>query len=69
MPDSERNTFGEGHEGDCWGQYNGTDDDKDGIGNTPCFLDVNVSDSYPLMGMFVVSLSAFHPIQKTQRIP
>jgi parallel beta-helix repeat protein len=39
-------------EGNYWSGYNGTDTDKDGIGDTPYIIDQNNSDHYPLMGEF-----------------
>jgi len=39
-------------EGNYWSDYNGTDDNQDGIGNTPYIIDENNTDNFPLMGMF-----------------
>ena len=41
--------------GNYWSNYNGTDSDQDGIGDTPYVIDVNSTDNYPLMGMFYCS--------------
>jgi len=38
--------------GNYWSDYNGTDSDQDGIGDTPYIIDDNNTDNYPLMGMF-----------------
>jgi parallel beta-helix repeat protein len=38
--------------GNYWSDYNGTDSDYDGIGDTPYFIDANNQDNYPLMGVF-----------------
>jgi parallel beta-helix repeat protein len=38
--------------GNYWSDYNGTDADHDGIGDTHYLIDVNNTDNYPLMGMF-----------------
>ena len=38
--------------GNYWSDYNGTDADQDGIGDTPYTIDDNNQDNYPLMGMF-----------------
>jgi parallel beta-helix repeat protein len=41
-----------GCEGNYWSNYNGTDSDPDGIGDTEYTIDANNTDHYPLMGMF-----------------
>jgi len=38
--------------GNYWNDYNGTDTDHDGIGNTLYVIDLYNNDSYPLMGPF-----------------
>jgi parallel beta-helix repeat protein len=38
--------------GNYWSDYNGTDSDQDGIGDTAYVIDANNTDNYPLMGMF-----------------
>jgi len=38
--------------GNYWSNYNGTDSDQDGIGNTTYIIDENNTDNYPLMGIF-----------------
>jgi len=38
--------------GNYWSDYNGTDSDHDGIGDTPYIIDANNTDYHPLMGMF-----------------
>jgi parallel beta-helix repeat protein len=46
---SPKNTWDTGSRGNYWSSYNGTDDDGDGIGDTPYIInDVN-QDNYPLM--------------------
>jgi nitrous oxidase accessory protein len=40
------------NEGNYWSDYNGTDDNQDGIGETPYIIDDNNRDNYPLTGMF-----------------
>ena len=46
------NVWDDGNEGNYWSDYNGTDVDQDGIGDTPYSIDGNNRDNYPLMGMF-----------------
>jgi len=59
-----------GCEGNYWSNYNGTDANPDGIGDTEYVIDANNTDNYPLMGMFSefdwVSLAA--PEQRIQTI-
>jgi len=38
--------------GNYWSDYNGTDSNKDGIGDSWYQIDENNTDNYPLMGMF-----------------
>jgi parallel beta-helix repeat protein len=52
--------------GNYWSDYNGTDNNQDGIGDTPYTIDANNTDHYPLMGTFQsfnVSLLNKFPIQ------
>ncbi len=48
------NYWDNGLEGNYWSNYEGVDSDKDGIGNTPHFIDENNTDNYPLMGFFSI---------------
>jgi parallel beta-helix repeat protein len=46
------NAWNDTYEGNYWSDYNGTDADQDGIGDTPYLIDGNNQDNHPLMGMF-----------------
>jgi len=43
------NYLDNGTVGNYWSDYNGTDDDGDGIGDIPHVIDENIQDNYPLM--------------------
>ena len=47
VPDS--NFWNNGKKGNYWGNYNGTDNNGDGIGDTPYIINENNKDYYPLM--------------------
>lgn len=44
-----KHTWDDGKEGNYWSDYNGTDTNGDGIGDTPYVVDVLNQDRYPLM--------------------
>jgi hypothetical protein len=43
------NIWDNGISGNYWSNYNGTDNNGDGIGDTPYVIDANNKDNYPLM--------------------
>ena len=43
------NFWDDGVEGNYWSDYNGTDSNRDGIGDTPYVIDADNIDNYPLM--------------------
>jgi parallel beta-helix repeat protein len=47
--------FDNGSEGNFWSDYNGKDNNSDGIGDTPYIIDENRTDNYPLMIPFNIS--------------
>jgi nitrous oxidase accessory protein NosD len=49
--------------GNFWSDYNGTDANHDGIGDTPYIIDANNTDHYPLMVRYVIP--EFPSIQAT----
>lgn len=51
----QENTFDYGGSGNYWSNYNGTDANHDGIGDTPYELIPNIKDSYPLMAPYDAS--------------
>jgi len=52
LDSSLNNTWDNGCEGNYWNNYNGSDSDEDGIGDTPYIIDQNNTDNYPLMNPY-----------------
>ena len=48
------NMWDNGFEGNYWNNYNGSDLDHDGIGDTPYIIDGDNQDNYPLMSPYVL---------------
>ena len=44
-----KHSWDDGKQGNYWSDYNGTDSDHDGIGDTPFIIDVLNQDRYPLI--------------------
>ena len=52
---SEANVFWDnGSEGNYWRDYDGTDNNDDGIGDTPYVIDENNRDNYPLIESYII---------------
>jgi nitrous oxidase accessory protein NosD len=51
-PSDTAGYFDNGKEGNYWSDYNGSDTDGNGIGDTPYIIDANRQDRYPLMVPF-----------------
>jgi parallel beta-helix repeat protein len=61
VENSSVNVWDDGLEGNYWSDYNGTDANHDGIGDTPYIIDANNTDNYPLMGKFYTTNVTFLP--------
>ncbi|MFA5365685.1 MAG: NosD domain-containing protein [Candidatus Bathyarchaeia archaeon] len=55
------NNWDDGSKGNCWSDYNGTDANNDGIGDTPYMMDANNKDNYPLMTPITNSIVSSDP--------
>jgi parallel beta-helix repeat protein len=54
------NTWDNGVQGNYWSNYNGTDSNHDGIGDTPYVIDAYNIDNYPLMSPWTPALNQFN---------
>ena len=48
------NSWDNGREGNYWSDYDGTDANHDGIGDTPYIIDANNTDNCPLMTQYII---------------
>jgi len=48
------NVWDNGAEGNYWNNYTGTDNDGDGMGDTPYVIDENNQDNYPLVKQYII---------------
>jgi parallel beta-helix repeat protein len=55
--DSPRNSWDNEGQGNYWSSYNGTDNNNDGLGDTPYSLDVNQTDRYPLIHPYIPDIA------------
>ena len=60
-----KHSWDDGKQGNYWSNYNGTDSDHDGIGDTPYIIDVLNQDRYPL----IQSIASPTEPAKTSPIP
>lgn len=51
------NVWDNGTKGNYWSNYNGTDQNGDGIGDTPYIVDANNQDNYPLISPLSISVA------------
>jgi len=75
--DPSINIWDNGIEGNYWSNYNGTDSDGDGIGDTPYVIDENNQDNYPIIPefpswtpiLFVLSIVAVAVVIYKRKLP
>lgn len=57
---SVNNQWDNGHQGNYWSNFNGTDEDDDGIGDTTHHLDENQTDHYPLIHPYIPDIAVIN---------
>jgi len=60
------NAWDNGSKGNYWSDYNGTDSNHDGIGDTPYIINVNNTDRYPLIGLIVFNDIAITTVEASK---
>lgn len=67
MIESFSNAWNNTCEGNYWSNYNGTDTNGNGIGDTPYTIDANNIDNYPLMSLYWSPCDINHDLKVNMR--